>query len=181
MDARYGAILKHDDSWEIRFERRLAHPAQAVWDAITGPGRMSLWFDRTEFPVPLEIGGVIRFFHDAVGLESRGRITALDPPRLIEWMWSSNFTPDQLMSWRIEPEGEGCRLILRQRMGDVTLVGRTTAGWHVCLDRMAAVLDGRPAGDHMTGWSPLFEHYKGVLKAMGVSEEQQGAPPKVAT
>ncbi|HUO21364.1 MAG TPA: hypothetical protein VMU59_02470 [Caulobacteraceae bacterium] len=44
MDARDGAILKIDDGWDIRFERRLRHAPRTVWDAIVAPGQMSQWF-----------------------------------------------------------------------------------------------------------------------------------------
>jgi uncharacterized protein YndB with AHSA1/START domain len=176
MDAHDGALLKTEDGWEIRFERRLNHSPRKVWDAIVGPGQMSLWFDRTEFPDPIAVGGVIQFFHDTVNLRSQGRITALEPPVLIEWLWSSDFTPDQLMSWRIQPEGEGSRLIVRQRIVDESLIGRTAAGWHVCLDRMQAILDGRPADEHMARWPELFDRYKSVLTRQGMGVEQQGVP-----
>jgi uncharacterized protein YndB with AHSA1/START domain len=176
MDARDGAILKTQDGLVIHFERRLNHSPEMVWNAITGPGQMSQWFDRTEFPEKLEPGAHIRFFHDKFGLESRGRIVRVEPPRLIEWMWTALFAPDQLMRWEIVPEGQGCRLIVEQRMPDESLVGRTTAGWHACLDRMEAVLDGRPPNDHMTDWVSLFERYKQALKDMGVTTPQQGAP-----
>jgi len=138
---------------------------------------MSRWFDRTEFPDPLEVGAEIRFFHDAFGLESRGRITRLDPPRLIEWLWTADFTPPQPMSWAIEPAPGGSLLILRQKMADEGVIARTTAGWHVCLDRMQAALEDRPGQDHMTSWQPLFVRYKAVAKAAGLAAEQQGAPP----
>jgi hypothetical protein len=92
-------------------------------------------------------------------------------------MWTAAFAPDQLMSWEIIPETDGCRLILRQQIADESLLGRTTAGWHVCLDRMQAILDGQTAAEHMSSWPPLFEHYKAVLAGLGVKTEQQGAPP----
>ena len=176
MDARDGAILKMQDGLVIHFERLLRHSPEKVWNAITGPGQMSLWFDRTEFPCPLQVGAEIRFFHDKFGMESKGRITKLEPQRLIEWMWVADFAPEQLMRWQIVPEAGGCRLILEQRMPDASLVGRTTAGWHVCLDRMEAALDGRDPGDHMTDWAPLFERYSAQLREMGVITPQQGAP-----
>ena len=176
MDAHDGVILKSRDGWEIRFERRLNHSPRDVWNAIVGPGQMSRWFDRTEFPDPVAVGGVIHFFHDAVNQRSHGEITALEPPILSEWLWSADFAPDQPMSWRIRPNGEGSRLIVCQRIADQSLIGRTAAGWHVCLDRMQAVLDGQAAPEHMADWPALFERYKDTLRRLDVKVEQQGAP-----
>ncbi len=135
MDAHDGAILKTEDGWEIRFERRLRHSPQKVWDAIVGPGQMSRWFDRTEFPDPIAVGGMIRFFHDAFNLQSCGKITAVEPPGPYRMAMVLRFHAHQWMSWRILPEGQGCRLIVRQKIADDSLIGRTAAGWHVCLDR----------------------------------------------
>ena len=180
METGYGTFLKTAAGWEVRFERRLSHSQQAVWDALTGPGRMSQWFDRTEVPDRLRVGETIRFFHDAFGAESSGRITAVDPPRLIEWTWMSAFGPDQTMSWSIEPDGAGCRLILRQWMGDLSLIGRSLAGWHVSLNRLQSALDGVSGDHHVNAWPGLFEHYRGVLQGRGFGIEQQGAPPRAS-
>jgi uncharacterized protein YndB with AHSA1/START domain len=178
MDGRDGAVLKVDGEWEIRFERRLNHPADKVWAAITGPGQMSRWFDETHFPEPLEVGAVIRFHHAVINADSQGRITALDPPRLIEWLWSGLFGPANPIRWEITPEPQGCRLVMSQRMNDPALLGRSTAGWHVCLDRMQAILDGGDAGSNMDGWPALFERYSAALRAAGVTTPQLGAPPR---
>ena len=176
MAVGYGTMMRTAAGWEVRFERRLKHSQQQVWDAITGPGQMSQWFDRTEFPKKLKVGESINFFHDAFDAKSSGRITAVDPPRLIEWTWISTFGPDQKMSWAVEPDGDGSRLILVQWMGDLSLIGRTLAGWHVSLDRLQSMLDGVSGDHHATTWPSLFEYYRGVLQGRGFGVEQQGAP-----
>ncbi len=179
MEIFHGAMLRTAEGWEVRFERRLKHSQQDVWNAITGPGQMTQWFDRTEFPKKLKVGESIQFFHDSFGAKSSGLITALDPPRLIEWTWISDFGPDQKMSWAVEPDGDGSLLILRQMMTDLTVIARTLAGWHMSLDRMRAMLDGVPDAPK-NSWEAIFEYYRGVLQGRGFGIEQKGAPQKVS-
>ena len=176
MDGRQGVVLQMDGEFEIRFERRLDHPVEKVWDAITGPGQMSGWFDRTQMPDPLKVGAVIRFRHEVINAESYGQITELDPPHLIEWLWRGPFGPASRMRWEIAPLETGCLLVLRQQMVDSAVLARTTAGWHDCLDRMQALLEGREAQFDMAEWRGLFERYAGALPAAGVTTPQAGPP-----
>ncbi|MDB5461471.1 MAG: hypothetical protein JWO72_3212 [Caulobacteraceae bacterium] len=176
MDGRDGVVLQVGGEWEIRFERRLEHPAEQVWAAITGPGQMSRWFDRTQMPDPLAAGTVIRFHHEAAGMDSEGHITALDPPRLIEWLWSGPSGAANPIRWVIRPESGGCRLVMSQRVKDPAMLARSAAGWHACLGRMQDVLDGGHGGG-MEAWPVLFERYCAELRASGVTTPQLGAPP----
>ncbi|MEV0089074.1 hypothetical protein [Saccharopolyspora sp. NPDC050642] len=36
--------LRDDGRYELRFERRLAHPREKVWRAIIGPAQLRAWF-----------------------------------------------------------------------------------------------------------------------------------------
>ena len=181
MDGRDGAILQIDGAYEILFERRLKHPPQKVWDAIAGPGQMSRWFDKTEMPDPLAEGAEIRFYHSFGDQWSTGKITRLEPGQRIEWLWTAGFGPATPISWEIIPEPEGCRLVMRQRLDDPAILGRTAAGWHVCLDRMQAAIEGTPDPGGMDYWLPLFERYKMDVAAAGITTPQLGAPPKPPT
>jgi uncharacterized protein YndB with AHSA1/START domain len=172
-----GAVKRAGQAWEIRFERGLAESPEAVWRAITGPGQMSRWFDETHMPEPLRVGEQIRFHHLNLGMDSLGEITALDPPRLIEWLWTSPLGPSARTAWQITPEGGGCRLHLAQWLVDESVLARTLAGWHVSLDRLQTVLAGahEPAP---ADWPALFERDRAQAKAAGAVTPQVGAPPK---
>jgi uncharacterized protein YndB with AHSA1/START domain len=177
MDGRQGVLLQVDGEWEIRFERRLRHPPQKVWAAITAPGAISRWFDETHMPDPLEVGATIRFTHSYVGMESHGEITALDPPHLIEWTWIGGFGPASRLRWEIQPDGDGSRLIMRQQVADPPVTARSMAGWHKCLDRMEAILDGGEETSDFEAWLKLFEEtYKPKVLAAGLTVAQVGAP-----
>jgi uncharacterized protein YndB with AHSA1/START domain len=175
MAGHEGELLKTGKAWKIRFERQFEQDQAQVWAAIVRPGAMSRWFDETHMPEPLTLGGVIRFVHKAAGIESRGKITALDAPRLIGWIWISDFGPPAAMSFEVLPEGPGSRLILRQQVSDPPVTARTMAGWHKCLDRLQAML-GEASQDEMS-WKELFEEvYRPKVAQAGLSVAQAGAP-----
>ncbi len=47
MTSPYGTIETRDDgSYVLRFERRLRHPVEKVWTALTDPARIEEWWAR---------------------------------------------------------------------------------------------------------------------------------------
>lgn len=60
----------------LRMERRLDHPPEKVWRAVTEPARLAEWFPTTVTP-DLRPGGAVGF-----GFGPAGAVTDLDPPRL---------------------------------------------------------------------------------------------------
>jgi uncharacterized protein YndB with AHSA1/START domain len=125
---------------------------------------------------PRAVGAVIRFHQAGLDLWSEGEITRLVPGRVIEWLWGGLFGPASPILWEITPEPGGCRLTLRHRIDDPSVLGRTLAGWHVCLERMRAVIEEDPDTSGRGRWPALFEGYKGDLLTAGVTTPQQGAP-----
>ena len=39
-----GRLTQAGDRWQLRFERRLAHPPEKVWRALTEPEHLAAWF-----------------------------------------------------------------------------------------------------------------------------------------
>src|SRR3954452_24038572 len=87
MDATDGRLEEHDGRWRLRFERRLAHPPERVWRAITEPDDLRAWF-----PFDIEgdraAGAPLRFvFRDGEAEPFEGRMVAFDAPRALELEW----------------------------------------------------------------------------------------------
>jgi uncharacterized protein YndB with AHSA1/START domain len=142
----------------LRFERRLAHAPEKVFRAISEPAELRHWFPAT-VELELRTGAPIRFRFEEHGIDAPGgEVLELDPPRLLAYTWGRD-----VLRWEIVPEGDGCRLLFTQTLGEGGLSGglpgtaRNAAGWDVCLAGLAARLDGAPAPD--TAWFPLFEAY----------------------
>jgi uncharacterized protein YndB with AHSA1/START domain len=140
----------------LRMERRLAHPPEKVWRALTEPAELSRWFPFTATEIDLRIGGTIRFdlgsnpylpgasTMDAV-------ITELEPPRLFAFEEPAGEVlereGDNLLRFELRPDPAGCLLIFTHAFHDLPAAAANAAGWTVCFDAMAADLAGRPAGE----------------------------------
>jgi uncharacterized protein YndB with AHSA1/START domain len=149
----------------LRFERRLAHPADRVWTALTDPAELAHWF-----PAMIEgeraVGATIHFRFEGVDLADAGEILEFEPPRLFMYRWG-----DSTLRWELVPDGTGCRLVFTHTLGgepplgDVRSAARHAAGWDVCLEALAVRLDGRPDGSAADAW---FERYEPYMAAFGL-------------
>jgi uncharacterized protein YndB with AHSA1/START domain len=126
-----GSLVTVDDRLALRFERRLAHPVERVWRAVTEPAEMARWFVAPVAWKP-ELGETF----EAEG--HRGEITELEPPRVLAWTWS-----DERYRFELEPAGDGCLLVFvhvfSERFGPPA---QHAAGWEAYLDRLDAHLGG---------------------------------------
>src|SRR5262245_13415467 len=159
-----GTLHPRDDGrFELRFERHLAHPIGKVWLAISDPHELPAWFPAA-VDMDLTVGAKLRFEltpeaqqrHDipAEDMTSYGEVTAVDPPRLLEYTWSG-----EVLRWELEPTVDGCRLRLTNVFDDRAMAADDGAGWHVALEALGIALDGRAVdrralfdrADEMTG------------------------------
>ncbi len=44
MNNQIGTVTMEDDHVTLKYERRLLHTPEAVWEAITDPKEVSVWF-----------------------------------------------------------------------------------------------------------------------------------------
>ena len=138
-----GVLETRDDGRQvIRFERRIGHPIERVWDALTRPEEMIAWWGRAE--VELVEGG--RFAVRWLNSDDEGNVavmyatvTRIDPPRLLE----TDGDMHGVLRWELEPAGEETVLRFSSTL-ELPEQHRTKvlAGWHFHLDALAAVLDG---------------------------------------
>lgn len=144
MTTAEGTLEKRDDGRAvIRFERRIAHPVERVWAAITEPSEMIGWWGEAE--VDLREGGRfdVRWLNTDESGDSahmHATITALDPPRLLELQGDVH----GVLRFELEPEsGRATRLRFSSTL-ELPEEFRTKvlAGWHTHLDALATVLDG---------------------------------------
>jgi uncharacterized protein YndB with AHSA1/START domain len=156
----YGSYDTVEDQPTLSFERRLSHPVDRVWHAITEPGELQQWFP-SRVEADLRVGGKMKFTFDGhAAPDMPGEVTELDPPRVFAFAWGEDH-----LRFELEPvDGDrGCALRLTVKLAARDKAARDAAGWHVCLDRLARVLDGEdgPPSD----WRSLYEEY-----------ERRGAP-----
>ncbi len=164
----YGSYATIEDTPTLIFERRLSHPVDRVWQAITDPDVLIHWFP-CAVDVDLRLGGAMEFtFEQHVlpdGSNSMpGEVTELDPPRVFAFKWGPPTHEDRLR-FELEPVdgGTGCALRLTVGLGTRDQAARDSAGWHVCLDRLERVVAGEdgPAATGVSGeWRELYEEYQ---------------------
>lgn len=126
------------DRTAIRIERRLGHPPEKVWRALTEPSHLNQWFPFDVEP-ELVVGGTVRFAEKGEGPASTGKITELDPPKVIAYTWEGDH-----LRWEVRPADGGSLLLLTHTVADRYGSASFAAGWHACIDGLLDVLAGRP-------------------------------------
>jgi uncharacterized protein YndB with AHSA1/START domain len=149
----------------IHFERRLGHPVERVWRAITEPSEMEKWLALAELDL-VEGGGVVLTWQntddDGNTAVARGTVSALDPPHLVEFDTDIHGR----LRWELEPDGDGTVLSFTAEVElppDYEL--DVLAGWHIHLDHLEEVLDGGDidwpnwSTEHRPDWDRIRERY----------------------
>jgi uncharacterized protein YndB with AHSA1/START domain len=153
----------------LRMERRLHHPVEKVWRALTEPSELGHWFP-TNVEVDLVVGGKVRFVEHSDEYPSLdGEITDLDPPRLIAYTWDTDH-----LRWELEPDGDGCRLTLIHTFDDRYGAASFATGWTECLVALDLRLDGKPIpqdGDHEdAGLGRFADRHERFVEEFGLAE-----------
>jgi uncharacterized protein YndB with AHSA1/START domain len=160
-------LSSKDGRTVLRMERRLAHPAEKVWRALTEPSELAGWFPaavevdlrldgRIAFEFP---GGEDDFVEDP---DNTGVIRAYEPPHLLEYSWGA-----ELLRWELSPTGDGCLLVLTATYDDRPGSASFTSGWLLCFDALDRVLGGSavPREDY----AELHEYF---VKVFGLDRGQ---------
>ena len=149
MNAADGTLQTLDDGRaRIRFERRLDHPVDRVWAALTEPGRMRQWWAAAD-ELDLREGGrfTLRWLnsdeHGNVAI-ARGTVSAIEPPHLLEL----DSDIHGVMRWELQPEGDVTALTFTSTLNlPDEYRNKVLAGWHAHLDFLDDALDGHPIED----------------------------------
>lgn len=174
-----GTVHEADEQVVLRFERHLKHPVEKVWDALTDPERRGEWL--APGTVELRPGGRAELSFatapsTANGTVLRGSVRAVDPPRLLEYTWTTEAGDEEPVRWELCPEADGTRLVLTHTLRrpvaptgglDVQNVAAGyLAGWHGHLDRLALLLAGRTTTYSLATWADLYVRYLGASRPL---------------
>jgi uncharacterized protein YndB with AHSA1/START domain len=131
-------LARFIDRLTVEYVRIYAHPIDRVWRAITDPAEFRAWFIPGE--IDLKLGGAYKF---ASG-DFAGKLTAIDPPRLIRFSHSSD--PAQAyFQYELAEVESGTRMRFIQRFAPGGFVG----GWHEHFDALGDFLDGVLTGSRL--------------------------------
>jgi uncharacterized protein YndB with AHSA1/START domain len=137
-DQADGRLDQVGGDWQLRFVRRLAHPRDKVWRALTEPEHRDAWFpQRIEIDGPWRPGARLRFASPVPGGSFDGEVYGYDPPTTLDLRWGTD-----RLRFDLADSGGGTVLTLVSTLGDVGTAARAGAGWQVCLDMLGYALDG---------------------------------------
>jgi uncharacterized protein YndB with AHSA1/START domain len=168
-----GTLERDGDVSILRFERRLAHPQEVVWRAITEDADLAAWFPTT-IEGGRRAGAELRFsFRAGEADPFEGEMLAFVPPSLMELRWA-----DDILRFELERDPDAdpgtCILRLRVTFPEYGKAARDAAGWHVCLQRLAASCDGTsPSSDPAERWRVVHPRY---VEALGPEASVIGPP-----
>jgi uncharacterized protein YndB with AHSA1/START domain len=152
----YGTLEQlSDGDWQLRFKRMLPQPPERVWRAISEPEHLANWF-----PTTIEgerVAGVpLRFsFPEGQAPPFEGEMIAYEPLSLMELRWGTD-----ILRIELHPTEDGTELTLLDRLDEHGKAARDAAGWHTCLDGLAAHLQDAPnARESMNAWKAVHPHY----------------------
>ena len=162
----YGTLERAAERWRLRFTRRLSHPPDKVWRAITERDHLKMWFPQ-EIVGEWRVGASLRFVSQHGDFD--GEVVAFDPPRLVEFRWGTD-----TIRFEITPDGTGTIFTLLDTFDEAGKAARDAAGWHVCLDALERSLDGRgseaPSGQQ---WQDVHAVY---VERLGPEASTIGPP-----
>jgi uncharacterized protein YndB with AHSA1/START domain len=155
----HGTYTTVDDRPALTFERRLQHPVERVWRAVTDPAELAHWFP-TAVSGEVEPGGRLTFaFPDGAMAPLEGEVVELEPPRRFAFTFG-----DDVLRIELDAAGDGCVLRFTCLFDDTERASRDAAGWHVCLDLLQQRLGGAatqgPSSEATTRWRALYEDYQ---------------------
>ena len=153
----HGKITVEGDRAVLTFERRLPHPIDMVWAAITEPAERARWFGVTTID-PRE-GGLIEMVPTGPPLPPEakrmtGRILVWDPPHVFEHEWCQSIVEAGVVRYELVADGGATLLRFSHRGLGVANAQGFLPGTHAFLDRLEAYL----AGDRLLpDWAARYQ------------------------
>ena len=116
---------------DLKFDRVLAHPVEAVWASLTDPAALAEWLMANDFQ-PRR--GHRFTFRDAAMPGWRGwsacEVLEIEPPRRMVWAWQGAEDDATTVSIELTPVPGGTRLVLHHAGDtDATLADLIASGW----------------------------------------------------
>jgi uncharacterized protein YndB with AHSA1/START domain len=162
-NSQNGTVAIEGDYATLQYKRRLPHPSEVVWKAITDPKELAIWFN-TKANIDSRPGGTIDFISAPAGFHTTGRILIWDPPHVFEHEWHIDPHPqlpdgefESIIRWElIEDAGSTLLTVTQRRLTKGTALD-FAPGMHAFLDRLAAHLDHKV----LPNWMERYAAVKG--------------------
>ena len=129
-------IKQTKDGYLAIYERQLNHSKESVWAMLTDNEKLGKWFEELRVG-ELRDGGFMKF--EMEGMDESLEITELEMFSVLEFDWFGD-----RIRFELHPKENSCLLILKEKINLITdQTKKDLAGWHVCLDVIKTLLDGK--------------------------------------
>lgn len=157
-------IEKVKDGYTAQFDRQFKHSVENVWAMLTENEKLSQWFSELRID-HLHEGGIIKFDMQDGSFEEM-RILELKNHSVLEFTWG-----EDIVRFELYPVPDGCRLVLLEKIRTITNhTPKDLAGWHVCLDVINALLDGRIIVSREEEWKKWYEKYVQAVEKLSKNQ-----------
>ncbi len=164
-----GTITVEEEYATLKYERRLSHPREIVWKAITDPKEIFKWLPGYKGVFEGYIGGAIDLVNTVTGSHVTGDILVCDLHRAFDYEWHispnpmfPHGEPESVIRWELKQGGDsdtGTLLTLtHSRISKMTTL-YFAPGWHVYLDRLEAILNNQVPPDFFRRFTEIKELY----------------------
>ncbi|MBN6206823.1 SRPBCC family protein [Ralstonia pickettii] len=155
-------IEKIDQVNTAIFKRDIKHTAEDVWSCLTENNKLQEWFSELEIK-NLEPGGKI-YFHFGDGNYEMIDIIEVKSNKVFAFTWP----PKNSVRFELRATETGCELTFKQFLHEISdHTARDLTGWHVCLDVIEALLDGKTIDDRKSYWESHYPSYQELLQSAG--------------
>jgi uncharacterized protein YndB with AHSA1/START domain len=156
----FGEIDVRGDTTIITFRRRIDHPIDAVWQALTNEGELLRWWGDATVDLNQRVFMVRSMNVDGDGEhpEMHAVVTEMSPPNVLQLDGDLHGR----LRWQLDPEEGQTLLTFTSTLGlpdeQQTL---NMAGWHFHLDALVRALDGKANDlvDLLPVWGPIHDRY----------------------
>lgn len=161
----------------IRFERTLPGPIERVWEYLTDSEKRGKWL--ASGPMDLRVGGAVEMVFNNTGLSPRrevppekykdcesagpmrGRITRIEPPRLLAYTWGESWGDHSEVTFELSPKGDEVLLTLTHtRLQGRDLKISVAAGWDTHTSILLDILRGEEARPFWSTHTRLEAEYE---------------------
>lgn len=152
-------IEKNENGYVAVYERHYNHPSSEVWAWLTEDEKLKQWFPELSVD-GLKLGGVYKFDMQDGTFENL-EIVDFEEGSVLEFMWFGKDT----VRFELAPEADGYKLILKKKLEQIIEhTPKDLAGWHVCLDVIGTLMDGKAVEGRMEQWKVWYEKYIEAVK-----------------
>lgn len=154
------AVIKKVHNGHVAtYERHFPHPVADVWAMLVVNEKLAQWFAELSIE-DLRKDGLIKFDMQDGTYETMS-ILELEPEAVLAFTWGNDE-----VRFELSAAEAGCKLIFTEILYSITEhTPKDLAGWHVCLDVIALLLNGQMMEARREQWEKVYPEYVKLVEA----------------